>query len=683
MMATTVGETPSIQSPAEEVDPVAGDPLEATADDRLAPSDPPRPAWFTGNLLLIAAWFGMAGGVVEGLWWTVRQALGGEMVFLHPGYLWMAPLALTSLTLLIGLGLAAAAWRSRTQAALTFAVTILAIFPWLNLIELLVPGLQFWSWILLACGLATVTGRLFESRSLSALKWIRRSTPVLAGLLTAIAITQAVWRGRIEDRAIAATPPTATDAPNVLLIVLDTVRADMLGVDEDGSPISPHVAEFARQGVVFQQATSTAPWTLPSQAGMFSGRLPHELSGDWLSKLTGSHRMLAEELSSRGWTSGGFVGNTRYCSAETGLARGFAHYEDYRFSLASVTMATALGRKWMYSDLPVRFGFPDWPDRKRAEQINHRFWKWLEQRPRRPYFAFLNYWDAHDPYFLKSGPAASMDLHSLMLLRNWWWANKEPLTAAEKAMLKRAYVDCVREQDQKIGELFDELKRRGELENTIVIITADHGEHLGDHDLFLHGNSLYQPLIHVPLVVVWPEKIPAGRRIDAPVSLSGLPNTVLELLDVQQSDFPGRSGRGIGPNRLRPPCRQSPCSRRSPRKPSVRPARALAGSRRTHALRAYGRLQIDPERQGRRAVVRPGGRSWGDSGSRGRPALRGDAREAPPHVVVELRRSAATGRHGGLRPRRSQPRVGAAKRCNRPGFKERPAWSCWTWAARR
>ncbi len=539
-MATTVDATSPIPVCDEIAQQTASD-VDTVGDGRCPPADSAPPARIAAQVLLIAAWFGLVGGGVEGVYWSVRQVLGGEMVFLHPGYLWMGPCALTGLTLLIGLGLAAAAWRSRSPATLTFAVTTLAIFAWLNLLQLIVPGLHSWSWILLGCGLATMTGRLFECRSSWALKWMKRTTLILAGSFMAIAIAQGVLRWRLEEQAVRAVPQASAASPNVLLIVLDTVRADMLGADEDGAQISPCVSEFAKQGVVFQQATSTAPWTLPSQAGMFSGRLPHELSADWLSKVTDSHRTLAEELSSRGWVSGGFVGNTRYCSAETGLARGFTRYEGYRLSVADFIMSTALGRKLVYSELPVRLGFHDWPGRKRADEVSQAFLTWLEGRAQRPYFAFLNYWDAHDPYFLASGPSAATNLHSKLLFRNWWWVHKEPLTSAEKSMLNDAYVDCVREQDRKIGELLTELKSRGELDNTIVIITADHGEHLGEHDLFLHGNSLYQPLIHVPLVVVWPEEIPSGQRVNAAVSLSGLPNTLLQLLGVGDELFPGRS----------------------------------------------------------------------------------------------------------------------------------------------
>jgi arylsulfatase A-like enzyme len=167
---------------------------------------------------------------------------------------------------------------------------------------------------------------------------------------------------------------------------------------------------------------------------------------------------------------------------------------------------------------------------------------WLSDRRERPYFAFLNYWDAHDPYcapaaFRSHEPA---DLKEKLLLRYWWWMRKEGLPDGQVAMLRTAYDDCVRGLDDRIGDLFEQLEARGELENTLIIITSDHGEHFGEHELFLHGNSLYEPLLHVPLILVWPGKIPAGVQVDTPVSLQGLPNTVCELLG-QEQEFPGSS----------------------------------------------------------------------------------------------------------------------------------------------
>ena len=354
-----------------------------------------------------------------------------------------------------------------------------------------------------------------------------------------------LWRQQQAAPAWAAAPalpePPA-GAPNILLIVLDAVRAESLETYGASREVAPNLAALAKRGVTFDQAWSTAPWTLPSQAGMFTGRLPSELSADWLTALDGASPTLAEALAKRGWATGGFVGNTHYCSAETGLARGFAHYEDYRLTPLDFALCTAIGRRIVLSSWAVDCGLADWPARKRADEVTRGLVRWLDERGDRPYFAFVNYFDAHDPYLAPPGFRTQLPTtrDDVILMRHWWSLPKDKLTPAQVDLQRTSYEDCIRGLDAHLGRLLADLKRRGDLDNTIIIVTADHGEHFGDHGLYLHGNSLYEALLHVPLVVVWPERVPARVRVRAPVSLSGLPNTVLGLAG-SEATFPGTS----------------------------------------------------------------------------------------------------------------------------------------------
>ena len=127
----------------------------------------------------------------------------------------------------------------------------------------------------------------------------------------------------------------------------------------------------------------------------------------------------------------------------------------------------------------------------------------------RPFFAFLNYIDAHAPYLLPEGdhrrfgvrPETSEDLKTL---RGWHGANKENVTPHQVQLVSDAYDDCIAYLDVRIGRLLEDLKGRGLLENTVVIVTSDHGEHLGEQRLYGHGCSLYRPELHVPLLVLAP-----------------------------------------------------------------------------------------------------------------------------------------------------------------------------------
>lgn len=344
---------------------------------------------------------------------------------------------------------------------------------------------------------------------------------------------------------------------NVILIVLDTVRADHLGLYGYVRDTTPNLAKLASRGVRFDRAFSTAPWTAPSHAGLFTGRWPHELSIGWDRPLDSTHATLAEVLAGAGYSTAGFVANTTYCSYETGLDRGFAHYEDYDVTLRGVLLCSSLVERSLnfvhkHPALANRLGLGGLSagDRKDAARINHDFLGWLDGRgtTNRPFFAFINYYDAHHPYLapdLEAGtpfgskPDSPRDFR---LLKTWWERDKLGISRDDLALALDSYDRCIAYLDDQLGRLFEELRRRGELDRSVVIVTSDHGEHLGERDLFGHGCSVYRPELHVPLVVVVPGSCPASRAIDGPVSLRDVPATVFDLAGLPgSSPFPGRS----------------------------------------------------------------------------------------------------------------------------------------------
>ena len=127
------------------------------------------------------------------------------------------------------------------------------------------------------------------------------------------------------------------------------------------------------------------------------------------------------------------------------------------------------------------------------------------------------------------------------MLRSGWDENhKRMISDAEFQEEIDAYDGTVAYLDDQLGKLFDSLRRDGVLDNTIVVVTGDHGEEFGEHGLYSHGNSLYLPSVHVPLVVVWPKEVPAGRRVAEPVTLRDLPATMAQMSRLSFS-FPGKS----------------------------------------------------------------------------------------------------------------------------------------------
>ena len=296
---------------------------------------------------------------------------------------------------------------------------------------------------------------------------------------------------------------------------------------------------------------------------MFTARLPHELNVKWKTSLGRNFPTLAEYLGSHGYATAGFVANTQYCSYDTGLDRGFTRYDDYLTDIKHLRpLRTAIlfdlvfdGISKLYLGLSSNRYDPAlrWflaPDRKDAGAINREFTSWLSQRhdERRPFFAFLNYYDAHSPYLppegtrfrFGKGPRTLVDL--MVLVELWKTIDKLKLSQHFINLVQDSYDNCIAYLDARLEQLFDDLQRRGLLERTVVIITADHGEEMGDHTLFEHGESLYRPEIHVPLLVLLPSGAYSPGVVRQTVSLRDLPATIVDLAGVAAgSPFPGRS----------------------------------------------------------------------------------------------------------------------------------------------
>jgi arylsulfatase A-like enzyme len=185
--------------------------------------------------------------------------------------------------------------------------------------------------------------------------------------------------------------------------------------------------------------------------------------------------------------------------------------------------------------------------RKDGARINAAFLAWLEKQQGAPFFAFLNYFDAHTPYVLPEGAAHRFgrpprDAGEVATLQGWDARSRTSVTDAELTLTRDAYDDCLVHLDAEIGKLFDELDRRGVLDDTVVIVTSDHGEGHGEHGLIGHGRSLYDQEVHVPLLVFLPQGAHAGEVVADPVSLRDVASTVVDLLELKaDAPFPGVS----------------------------------------------------------------------------------------------------------------------------------------------
>lgn len=361
----------------------------------------------------------------------------------------------------------------------------------------------------------------------------------------AAAAWKIVGEQRSEAKALASLPPSAADAPNVLLIILDTVREEAFRLSGGDSATAPALGKRAREGVVFDSAYSTAPWTLPSHASIFTGRYPSQQTGDWRSPMDEVPRTIAEVFRDNGYATGGFTANLLATGYSTGLARGFVRYmalertvEEAMFS-TTLTQSGSFWRAWRawqderwlgramrhLAEFDLRpNGNYQVHERKRASVVADDFLEWQAGLGERRFFAFLNLFDAHAPY---EPPAPNDTMY------------------APRGKAYGLYQGGIRSMDDVMERMLSELESRGVLRNTIVVVTSDHGELFGEHGLRGHGNSLYRPVLHVPLVILAPDRLPKGVRVGRNVSLRDLAATILDIAGLS------RAGDGIGGVSLR------------------------------------------------------------------------------------------------------------------------------------
>jgi arylsulfatase A-like enzyme len=375
----------------------------------------------------------------------------------------------------------------------------------------------------------------------------------LLAILAAVAVLGTVLLLKIS------APPPIPEGPNVLFLVWDTTRADRMSLYGYDKPTTPRLDAFAREAVVFDRAISPAMWTPPSHASMFTGYAPThhgvEATNKWLDA---HHVTLAEWLGEHGWDTYAFSANP-YVSKDTNITQGFGEVNNAfkgrwkdearkatRAKLIPEDASTDISPRWKPGPNQGASGVAH--AYKDAASVAHQaLLEWLGERPEpaRPWFAFINMMEAHIPRVptLASrqrlmteeqiARSLSTDVSQINLLAHTF--GKKLYTPEEIAAINGVYDAAIADMDADTGALLDDLKAKGLLDNTIVVLTADHGENLGDHGMFGHKYNVYDTLLHVPLVVWWPEKL-KPRRVAFPVSNLNLFTTLLALVGLDVPD---------------------------------------------------------------------------------------------------------------------------------------------------
>jgi len=494
------------------------------------------------GILVVALWCALAAGVLEGSWRLFQRFGLGKVIRMPLDIVWMAPLV-DALWLLAPAILLLIASRLAPQP-FSFPVVAgilggLASLPVLLLIGSMHKGVT----VLLAVGVGIQVARWTTQHGAGVARMVRTTLPVLGLIVVAGAglVVGIPWMA--ERSATGHRPPAATGKPNVLLLVWDTVRDDALSVSGYKRPTTPFLETVAREGTRFEWALSTAPWTLPSHGSMFTGEWPYVFFRGTRVPLDFRSPTLAEVFSQAGYRTAGFTGNLAYTLREFGLDQGFQHYEDFSRNLGTALAWSRIS--WVALDQPwVRraIGYKDRLDRKRAGVINSSFFRWLDRDRSGPFFAFLNYFDAHDPYVppspFRERFAVAPD-HSD--LKGDGGDGILSLSKGEDNE-RGAYDALIASLDDATRHLFGGLASRQLLDSTIVIIVSDHGEMFGEHGLYRHMNGLYLELLQVPLLIRYPASVPQGEVVEAPVSLRDIPRTALSLAGVAtDSSIPGNS----------------------------------------------------------------------------------------------------------------------------------------------
>ncbi len=494
------------------------------------------------QILMMAVWFGLVTGLVEAVGFLGLQAAGlltwnVKVTAIDQNILWISPIV----DLMIALALAAVVFLVtrvvRFKQWPVVATGVFAVFFWYDFIAL-TGRLRERGTLMLALGLATVVARGVSRAPERWLAFFRRTlAPIaLVALLAAggVKIGQRMW----ESRQMSRLPPPVP-APNVLFLILDTLRADRLGCYGYARPTTPFLDEYARRAVLFENAISSASWTLPSHASMFTGYEPFE-HGATLEPYDGRFPTLAQIFGSRGAVSAGFAANSEILTRPFGLPRGFivwkapfeTTWDATRRTLYGRRMQKAFESRYLYAYAPRKF--------MSAEEVNHLFLRWLDGRPARPFLAFLNYMDTHLPgapprEFARRFSEQPRHVNFERLVA------EDPFNPEDLKEISNQYDASLAYLDSELRNLFDELRRRNLDQNLLVVITSDHGESIGEHELIGHRTSLYLDQLHVPLLIRFPGKTPEGLRVAVPVGTRSLAATIAEMAGLGDSGIPGPS----------------------------------------------------------------------------------------------------------------------------------------------
>jgi arylsulfatase A-like enzyme len=500
----------------------------------------PEPARIL-DLVVVPIAVSATAGLISGTWNAAIEH------FLDPaliGYTVAVDVCTQFVILVLALSLAfMTCRRAWSGALLSVAVFSLLVIP--ELVKLVFPGADYRvRWCIAALGAFQITRTVNRHLHIRFAAW-------MIGVPALVAVCALAF-GPVREYSQLSTLPEPPNSPNVLIIIVDTLRADHLPTYGYQRDTSPYLTQLAQQGVVFDNATSTASWTLPSHASMLTGLYPHEHRVErMIDILSGSWPNVGDVMRKRGYRTGAFSANYVFFTRGHGFGRGFSHFEGYEQNLGGILETIHLSRfileKLTEYTIGVKYAFFGVKDWATAETIDKHAIDWID-KGRRPFFVVLNYTDVHEPVlppepyrnmYAANAPAQNQSAHPQKPCLDF-----EPKASchSDRQQFVDTYDGSIRYVDDSIQHLLSQLNEQGQLQNTIVVLTSDHGQEFDDHGIYGHAKSLYRQEIQVPLVIWKPGLVPTSVRVPTPVSTAAIPATILDLVDADDKQaLPGRS----------------------------------------------------------------------------------------------------------------------------------------------
>ncbi len=501
-----------------------------------------RVGW--GTVLLFAVVCGGVGEAFE----LLRIHVGGVAPLAWPirGALWLAYAVMAG-------GLLAMARLVLRRGALAVAATLAAVL-------LIVPWLNF-AYLPRAGSAVSLLGSVGAVLALALIVPLVMRAPRLALVAALVMIIVGNVIGTTRTSPAAPAVAAQRELPfNVVVVLIDTLRADHLGAYGYDRPTSPTFDALAHEATLFDGVTAQAPWTKPSVASLMTGRFVHH-HGVVSSRdaLPDDAHTLAEAMRERGFRTAAFSGNP-WITPEFRFDQGFGEFESGRAMGPQLTVLYRLLRRtdrFTHLDLARRAFWgasTNLGNSERDRQLTDSAVEWIGQQANQPpFFLYMHLIGPHDPYdppteYVRPFREPGWDGHKGPIKPparvQTDFDSAAPLDDAGRAALIAQYDGAIAFADEQLGRLVEALRRSGQLDRTLLVVTADHGEEFYEHHNWRHGNQLYNEVVHVPLLFRFPGHVPAARRSDLAMLVDVFP-TLVALVDGTASDDKALDGRPL------------------------------------------------------------------------------------------------------------------------------------------